>query len=195
MDFYHGTIIGGLAELKPFANPDNNLVESYVYLTTNKQLALHYIMDAINRPPKSPMLDIRNDGTLVFQEMFSGALEYLYKGLSGYIYHCVGNYPISKESGVKSCAISSTPVPVKDCEYVDDVYDRILEYENYGMFIREKYEDLPRYRHDIIREHVIRSIIKNNLVTDSSHPLYKLYNEKYPKYMKEAEVLHNHKLL
>ena len=194
MDFYHGTIVGGRTELCPFTSPDTNLKEACVYLTTNKQLALHYIMDAKERPPKSPMLDIRKDGVLVFQEMFSGALEYLYKGLSGYIYHSVGDYEINKDSGVNTCATSPVPVPVKDFDYIDDVYEKIMEYKKYGMFIYEKYEELPRYRHDIIRGHVMRNIKKDDLLTSTTHPLHKLYQEKYPQYMKEAEVLNKYGL-
>jgi len=106
MDFYHGTTVGGLTELKPFNSQRSNLNESCVYLTNNKQLALHYIWDLSRCPMKSPMLDIRKDGTLVFQEMFSGALEFFYKGLSGYIYHCVGDYETSDEIGVIDCAKS-----------------------------------------------------------------------------------------
>ena len=87
MDYYHGTTMAGLTELRLFTSAINNLKDPLVYLTTSKQLALHYIWDTKRRPVKSPMLDIRKDGILVFQEMFSNALEYLYKGLSGYIYH------------------------------------------------------------------------------------------------------------
>ena len=195
MDFYHGTVIGDLIELHPFTKTKNNLKEAYVYLTTSKQLALHYIMDEENRPPKWPMLDIRNDGVLVFQEMFSGALEYFYKGLCGYIYHCIGDYEISVESGVKSCAVSTAPVPIVDYDYINDVYDKIIEYEKYGMFIREKYEELPQYRHDIIRGIIMRTIKKDNLISDKAHSLYNLFHEKYPQYMNEAEVLSNHGLL
>ncbi len=129
MDFHHGSIGGGQTELIPFAKSGSNLKKPCVYLTTSKQLALHYILDEKKRPPKTPMLKIREDGVLVFQEMFSGALEYLYKGLSGYIYHCVGNYELNKDVKVITCATSSVPVPIKDCEYIEDVYERIMEYE------------------------------------------------------------------
>ena len=43
MDYYHGSTIKELKELIPFASPYSNLKEAVVYLTTNKQLALHYI--------------------------------------------------------------------------------------------------------------------------------------------------------
>lgn len=73
------------------------------------------------------MMDIWED-KIVFQEMFSGALERFYKGTSGYIYHCVGEYEPSEGHGVKTCAISKVPVTVTGCEYIPDVYDEIMKY-------------------------------------------------------------------
>lgn len=195
MDFYHGTIVGGLTELRPFANPDNNLKEACVYLTTSKQLATHYILDKKARIGSCPMLDIRNDGILVFQEMFSGALEYIYKGLSGYIYHCVGDYPLNNDAKVRTCATSIQPVPVSDFDFITDVYERIIEYSKYGTFIYEKYEELPRYRHDIIRGHVIRHIKEHNLLENPESPGAHFYQDKWPKYWKEANVLYRSGLL
>jgi hypothetical protein len=45
MDFYHGTYFANLTELKPFNYQNTNLNESVVYLTTSRQLALHYIKE------------------------------------------------------------------------------------------------------------------------------------------------------
>lgn len=194
MDFYHGTTIKGLTELRPIASQDSNLKKPCVYLTTSKQLALHYIWDKERCAVKSPMLNIKKD-VLIFQEMFSGALEYFYKGLSGYIYHCVGDYELNNDVGVNTCATSDEPVPVTDFEYVDDVYEKICEYEKQGKFIYEKYESLPQYRYDIIRGIVIRGIKRDDLLNNSSHPMYKFTQDKYPKYWREAEVLYKNGLL
>lgn len=140
-------------------------------------------------------MDIRKDGVLVFQEMFSGALEYFYKGLSGYIYHCVGDYPLNEEAGVLTCATSRSPVPVVDSEYVDDVYESILQYEERGTFVYEKFETLPRYRHDMIRGVIVRMIKQGNMLNDPTHPAYSFCQEKFPQYWREAEVLEQHGLL
>lgn len=71
MKYFHGKIVKGLSKLKPNAFPFSNLKEPVVYLTTNRQLALHYIWDMKRIGVKMPMFDICKDGTLVFQEMFS----------------------------------------------------------------------------------------------------------------------------
>jgi hypothetical protein len=195
MDYYHGTSIKGLTELKPFASPYSNLKEPVVYLTTSKQLALHYIWDYNKHEIKLPSLNIRSDGTLVYQEMFSGALEFFYKGLSGYIYHCVGDYELNDESGVNTCAASNKPVPIMDYEFINDVYEKIMEYEKKGTFIYEKFENLKQYRHDIIRGIIYRMIKKDNLFGNEKHPNNKFFKNKFSKYWKEAEVLNNHGLL
>jgi hypothetical protein len=195
MDYYHGTTTEGLTQLLPFDTGSSNLKEPVVYLTTSRQLALHYIWDYSRCPYKSPMLDIRKDGVLVFQEMYSNALEYLYKGLSGYIYHCVGEYDHDNDSGVHTCAISKEPVPVSGFEFVEDVYEQILSYEKQGKFIYERYEKLPQWRHDIIRGIVVRGIKNGEWFHDKTGEKYLFNMAKWPQYMKEAEVLHQHGLL
>ncbi len=195
MDYYHGTRVGGLTVLKPYASQGTKLKELTVYLTTSKQLALHYIWDYDRSPSKSPMLDIRKDGVLVFQEMYSGALEYLYKGLNGYIYRCIGEYDHENNAGVFTCATSKDPVPIVDFEFAEDVYERIMSYEKQGAFIYERYEDLPQWLHDIIHGHVIRGIKRGDWLNDMSSPEYNFYQAKWPQYLREAEVLREHGLL
>lgn len=195
MEYYHGSITKGLTELKPFSSAFSNLAEPAVYLTTNRQLALHYIWDTDRIGVKMPMLNIRPDGTLVFQEMFSGALEYFYQGVSGYIYRCEGDYAINHSVNVPFCATSRTPVKVVACEYIHDVYEAILSYAEAGTFVYEKYENLPNWRIDIIRGQVIRFIQRNQLLTNTQHPSYRFVQLKFPKYLKEAEILKLHDLL
>ena len=195
MEYFHGSTIEGLTELTPFASQYSNLKEPLVYLTTSRQLALHYIWDIERLGVRMPMLDIRKDGTLVFQEMFSGALEYFYKGVSGYVYRCIGDYKMNSEAGVHTCATSSTVVPIEDFEYIDDVYESILSYKDKGTFIYERYEDLPQWRIDVIRGQILRFIKRNDLISNEAHPGYKFMKEKFPRYWAEAKVLQEHDLL
>jgi len=195
MTFYHGSSVGGLKELIPFAKPWSNLKEPLVYMTSSKQLAAHYIWPTEKYEIKSPMLDIRPDGTLVFQEMFSGALEYFYKGLSGWIYQCDGDFQYNEDAGVFTTATSATPVPVASAEFVEDVYEHIMSYAEQGKFIYEKFESLRPYRHDIIRGIIYRSIKNDDLFNNPSHPNYSFIPDKYPQYWKEAKVLYENGLL
>lgn len=190
MDFYHGSSTTGLTELRPFSSPYSNLQDAVVYLTTSRQLALHYIWDYNRVAVKWPMLHIRDDGVLVFQEMFNGALEFLYSGLSGCVYHCIGEYDINQESGVLTCATSNNIVPVVDFEYIDDVFRKILEYEQSGTFIYEKFEDRPLSAHERIREIILKQIKRVDLFNNPSHAYYRFFQEKFPEYWQEAKMLH-----
>jgi hypothetical protein len=195
MVFYHGSAVGGLTELQPFSKPWSNLKQPLVYMTSSRQLAAHYIWNTKQYEIKSPMLNIRPDGVLVFQEMFSGALEYFYKGLCGWIYHCVGDYEYNENSGVFTTATSAAPVPVEKADFIEDVYEHITSYEKSGKFIYEKFEDLKPYRHDLIRGIIYRSIKNDDLFNNPSHPNYTFIPEKYPKYWKEAKILDENGLL
>ena len=194
MVFYHGTSRAGLTELKPFRSEGSNLEGAYVYLSTSRRVALFYIWDYERDPVRRMMMDIRPD-KVVFQEMFSGALERFYKGVGGYIYRCEGDYEMCENHGVKTCAVSREPVPVKDVEVIEDVYEEILKYQAKGEFVYEKYEELPQYRHDIIRGIVMRMIVRDKLLENREHPTALLYQEVYPKYWREAQVLAEHGLL
>jgi hypothetical protein len=164
-------------------------------MATNRQLAAHYIWNEAQYPIKAPMLDIRPDGTLVFQEMFSGALEYFYKGLSGWIYRMGGEYPLNESAGVFSTATSAGPVPITSAEFIPDVYEHIWSYASDGKFIYEKFEDLRPYRHDIIRGIIYRQIKQDDLFKNTDHPNAKHFPDKYPQYWKEAKVLYQAGLL
>jgi hypothetical protein len=107
----------------------------------------------------------------------------------------VGDYPLNGKTKVRTCATSDKSVPIAGFDFVEDVYERIIEYENYGTFIYERYEKLPRYRHDIIRGHVIRGIKKEGLIENSESSEARFYRDKWERYWKEAEVLHKHGLL
>ena len=195
MTFYHGSVASGLTELRPQTSWYSNLKEPTVYLTTSRQLALHYIWDLERIGVKCPMLDIREDGTLVFQEMFSGALEYFYKGVSGYIYRCEGDFALNPNTGVRTCATTTATVHITGAEYIDDVYEHILRYAESGQFVYERWEDAPQWRRDVTRGHVIRFIKRNELCTHPEHPSRRFVEEKFPQYWAEAVVLHANNLL
>ncbi|MBE5784943.1 MAG: hypothetical protein E7330_04005 [Clostridiales bacterium] len=189
MEYFHGTITAGLTELKPFASPYSNLKEPLVYLTSKRQIALHYIWDTPRLGVKFPMLNIRNDGVLIFQEMFPDALRYFYEGVSGYIYCCKGDFSMNSASGVPFCATASEAVPVTKYEFIKNVYESILFYAEKGTFVYEHYEDLPQWRIDIIRGHITRFIKRNDLLHNNTHPSYHFIREKFPQFWDEAVVL------
>jgi len=196
MKFYHGSTVKGLTELRPDYAVNAYIKDPLVYLTTSRQLALHYIWDVKRLGKiKMPMIDIRSDGTIVFQEMFPNALEYLYKGVDGYIYECDGDCSLNSETHINTCATSNKVVPITSFEYIEDVYEHILSYSENGKFVYERYEDLPQWRKDIIRGHITRFIKHHNLLDDPDHPSLEFIRKKFPRYWEEALILNKYNLL
>ncbi|MDR0948538.1 MAG: hypothetical protein LBM69_03360 [Lachnospiraceae bacterium] len=108
----------------------------------------------------------------------------------------VGDYKLNPSAGVVTTATSDTPVPVSDFEFIPDVYTTILSYAEEGKFIRERYEDLPNYRRDIIRGYVYRWVAGNKAyVNDPNDEGYRFYSTHYTEFWREAKVLHENGLL
>ena len=63
-----------------FFKNHNILLSGILGGNTSKQLATHYIWDYKRSPGKSPMLNIRKDGVLVFQEILSSQVAAISSG-------------------------------------------------------------------------------------------------------------------
>jgi len=68
-------------------------------------------------------------------------------------------------------------------------------YDSGTPIINEKYEELPQYKHDIVCRWVMNWISGNNLLKDKDSFLSKFYQDRYPVYWKEAEILDKNNLL
>ncbi len=75
------------------------------------------------------------------------------------------------------------------------MYERIISYADKGTFIYERYEDLPQWRIDVIRGHIIRFIKRFDLLNNITNPGYRFIQEKFPRYLQEAQILNDHNLL
>lgn len=113
----------------------------------------------------------------------------MYNGISGYVYRVSGDYGIDAVPGVRFAAISEVPVLVIDCEYIPDVYRAILSFEDKGKFVYEHYEDLPKWRHDKIREWVLKWIMDGDWISKLDEPMAQFYRDKWPEYWQEAEKI------
>ncbi len=180
--YYHGTIVGGLTILNPFANPHSNLKEAAVYLSTNKALASIYIW---NKAYKWMTFNIREDGMPVYTESHKGALQELYDGVMGYIYTCEGDYSTDNKTGIKLAAVSYEPVVVSDCEVIRNAYTRIMEFEKSGELIIRRFDDLTEQEHTMNRNMVLGAIKRLNLLK-GDHPLSAFVEKHFPTLWIEA---------
>ena len=180
---YHGTVVGGLHTLEPFFNPLGDLKYPVIYLSTNKTLSLFYIWNVWNGKYKWMTFGFRDD-ILVYNESFKNGLFEFYNGVKGYIYTCDDNFEID-ENSTKYAVISRKSVKIQDIDCVENAYERILQYENEGQVIINRYENLSGEQKSKDRNMVL-TLIKRLDLLKGEHPMSKFVSEKFPEYWNEA---------
>lgn len=188
MKYYHGTVVENLKTLKPFASPFSNIKKACVYLSTNKALSLVYIWD---KPYMWMTFRIREDGIPVYEESFPNSLKEFYKGVRGYVYTCHGEYSVKNGTGISCAAVSEEPVPITECEVIEDVYEKFLEYERNGDLIIDRFENLSKEQREA-NERMVLNCIKGLNLLEGKHPLSGFVKETFPhlwsKYEKNLNI-------
>lgn len=139
---YHGSWISGLTVLNPKSYCHNYPNEKVVYLTANRAYSLFYIWDAQhnNRNNKYVTCGLK-DGVVQYHEQFPNQLYSFYNGVSGYIYSVIKDETFIKGSE-SDMWINKNPVPVRKIEFIPNVYDEILKYEQAGKVEIRRYHSL-----------------------------------------------------
>jgi hypothetical protein len=128
---------------------------------------------------------IREDGLPVYNESFAGGLREFYKGVSGCIYRCSGDFDVDENTRIKCAVVSRAPVSVESCDVIADAYERILSYEKKGLFVINHFEDLSEAQRESDRQMVLGAIRGLNLLS-GTHPLSAFVAEKFPALWREA---------
>ena len=179
---YHGTIVGGLHVLMPFENPQSSLGYACVYLSTNKVLASIYIWD---KEYKLMTFGIGNDGKPVYTEFFKDSLLEFYSGVKGYIYKCDAEFYSDESTNISCAVISRDPVYIQDVDVVNDAYERILQYEQQGLLVINRYNTLSEEQKKRHKRLIIDTINKYDLLK-YEHPLSSVISKKFPEIWEEA---------
>jgi len=158
MTFYHGSPISGIKELGTRSTTHDKTKSYAVYLTPNRAYALFYIRDLeINHVTCC----VTTEGYIRYYEQFPDQLKKLYQGINGYLYICNQESHFEKTNTL-DVWVSRIPALVERVEYIADVYDEILKYENVGSVKVVRYETLTDERKQEIYEMMVYSIYKNN---------------------------------
>lgn len=179
---YHGTVVGNLDMLRPFASPHSNLKYPCVYLSTNKALSAIYIW---NRPYKWMTFEIQENGVPVYNESFKNGLCEFYNNVRGYIYTCESDFDVDDRTTIKCAVISKAPVAIKCVDVVENAYERILQYEQQGQLKINHFEKLSEEQRNKDKSMVIGAI-KGLGLLKGEHPLSNFVQEKFPAYWEEA---------
>jgi len=183
---YHRTTVGGMAQLRPFANPHSNLKYPCVYLSTNKALASIYIW---KHEYKWMTFEIADDGIPVYNESFEGALREFYGGVEGYIYVCNGEFEVDENTTIKHAVISKATVDIQSVDFVDNAYERILQYEAEGLLRIHHFEERTNRQKERDRNMVLGTIKRLELLK-GEHPLSGFVASKFPAIWQEASIDH-----
>ena len=179
---YHGTVVGDIQILKPFAHPLSNLQQPVVYLSTIKALSVIYIW---NKRYKWMTYEIRDDGMPVYNETFKNGLSYFYSGVKGYIYICDANFYPEKDNTRSNIVISKEPVEIRNVEVVENAYERILKFESERQIVINRFDELS----DEIRrreQKMVLDSIRNLELWKMERPLSDFVAEKFPDLWEEA---------
>lgn len=179
---YHGTIVGNINVLRPYASPHSSLKYPCVYLSTNKALSAIYIW---NKPYKWMTFEISEDGLPVYNESFKNGLYEFYNGVKGYIYTCESDFDVDDNTTIKCAVISKNIVQIKNVDVVENAYECILQYEQQGKLKINRFEELSDSQINKDKNMVIGAIKRLEL-WKGEHPLSNFVQEKFPVYWEEA---------
>ena len=150
MTFFHASQIKGIQVLEPRIS-NHNL--PLIYFSGKRENVLVYLSNAVEKTCKEKNFQytgiwhkwgsygFTQDGRLQYEEYYPNALADTYKGVSGYIYSCNHLEKCEKGNiGIPDVYVSSVPVKVDFCEYIEDAYTELLLAEEKGLIKIVRYE-------------------------------------------------------
>jgi len=154
---YHGTIARGLREIIPREH-------SVVYLTPNYAYALFYIVD---KDINWITCGVKENGIVQYEEQFPNQLQTIYKGNNGSLYTMISTDAMESTANA-AIWTAKKPVAVHAEAHIADVYAALLEEEQAGNIVVNRYADAANNRKREIHEMMVRYIHKSNLTEQST---------------------------
>lgn len=186
--YYHGSKIKNLKQLHPSVSIHD---KEYVYLTTKKEVALMYTVNAIESFYEKNNLDKPKkfhpwysygfkNGKLQLEEYYEGAIEETYKGKSGVLYEVEEPMILSNPTNIFCAAVTEEEVGVVKQTEIIDLYELFIQYEKEGIIDINWYHSLTgnvkKHRIDMIKE----SIQHFSLTQDQNHNYIVFLKAKFP---------------
>ncbi len=160
MKLYHGSDTSGITLLRPFLS---NHGKPYVYFTDSEVLATVYAHSPVSRPNCFHTYRFREDGVLCYDEYFENQLEEIYAGQTGYVYECEGDFP--KMERMPWIYLAQQEVTVCKCTEIPDIYSQLLQYENEGRLVIQRWHTVSERQRRIWRKVVRDSLQEMDIST------------------------------
>ncbi len=171
--YFHASGVKGIRILEPRIS---NHGVPLVYFSAKRENVLVYLSNAVEKCCKENGFihegpyykwgpyGFDEDGIIRIEEYYPDALRKTYQGVGGFIYS-VKKLPKGQPlKDIPDAFSSSSPVPVDDCEYIEDAYEEILKAEKEGILRILRYEQLgermKRWSEKTIREEYEAAIDK-----------------------------------
>ena len=178
MKLYHGSDNGDIKELKPILSNHN---KPYVYLITNKALAVMYAYNALPRPNGFFTYGFNKDGTPYYDEYFEGQLEKLYKGKSGYLYEFESEkLNVVTLPQIKGAYVSEEVVKTNTPIFIEDIYEEMLKLEKEGLITINRYNEASESRKLLYKKIIQNEIENKELKENLNHPYAEFLHEHFP---------------
>jgi hypothetical protein len=187
--YFHGTKVNGIKELIPNYSLHG---KEYVYLTTNKEVALIYTVNAIEsffeskkieKPAKfQPWYSYGFDKNKipVVEEYYPNATEETYANKTGYIYICDEPNNRINPTNIYCAIVTEENVKTKSEIIVKDVYAELLRQEESGKIKIKRYHQMDQIYLENIFEMIKQDIKKFNLLEKPSDNYTIFLREKFP---------------
>lgn len=177
--FYHGSPSENLDVLKPNISEHN---EPLVYLSKNITHATLYTVKSNFYPYGFD----QETEAIVYTEYYPDNLYDIYSGKSGYIYKYNSEENLKPFPGIKYAYISKEELKIDSVEFIDDIYRKLIHFEEQGKLIINRYDSLSAKRKGFIHNQIITEIKKNNLLSEKND--YSTFiKKKFPEAWKDAE--------
>lgn len=164
-DYFHGSVTPGIKELHAVSK-DHTSSEKAVYLTNNRTYALFYIWDAKNEY-KYITGGVRN-GVVFYEEWFPNQLSELYRGVKGFIYHCVCDAECKITSMREGVDIINQSVRTDIYEVIEDVYEEIMKCEKEGLAEIKRFTKRTEEEQKKMIDMIAQYIVEQNLLSSDS---------------------------
>lgn len=177
--FYHASDTPNIKTLIPHISNHNIPL---IYFSIKRENVLVYLSNAVQKHcievnfahkgnyQKWGSYGFNKNGILHLDEYYPNATEDTYKGVSGYIYRVDMMKEINELHDIPYAYTSDKPVMINDCEFIADAYEALLQAEQDGKIILNKYEDNSEEKLEWIRNAIIIEYDKA-----SSHAEYQVF--------------------
>ena len=177
--YYHASSNGKISVLEPRISEHGSAL---VYFSVKRENVLVYLSNAIEKYcreygfvyeglfQKWGPYGFDADGIQRIEEYYPDALKKTYEGVEGYIYSVKQIVNSSCHIEIPDVCASSIPVPIENCERIEDAYAAILEAEKKGLIRIERYEEMSAKKRLWLAK-TIREEYENAV----AHPEYRFF--------------------